>query len=359
VKTKDSDLDETRLKKLCAIDVGGVKLGDIPLSAFELDHAESAMRQLPEDAKRPATRRQYAQLIHRVLQLAVYPCRVIKVNPLPKGFMPKIGKPPGFSFLYPEEEARMARHAAIPLPYRMLWGFLAREGTRSGEAVTLRIGVEVDLVRGVISLDQNKTDDARAWAMDPGVLEALQRWIKLRGAKKGDLLFTDDEGRPLQNDRLAERLRGHLMSAGVDREELHAAGVNRSQFRVHDLRGTFVTLALANGKTESWVQDRTGHTTSAMINRYRRAARSATELALGALVAFDQAVPELSIPRDGPSGENPGHEKPSQLNEIARQAEVAELADAADSKSVVLIRRVGSTPTFGTAGKWLDRHCSV
>jgi hypothetical protein len=33
---------------------------------------------------------------------------------------------------------------------------------------------------------------------------------------------------------------------------------------------------------------------------------------------------------------------------------VAELADAADSKSVVLNRRVGSTPTFGTAHKKLD-----
>jgi integrase len=36
---------------------------------------------------------------------------------------------------------------------------------------------------------------------------------------------------------------------------------NRAQFRAHDLRGTFVTLALANGKSETWVADRTGHTT--------------------------------------------------------------------------------------------------
>jgi hypothetical protein len=28
--------------------------------------------------------------------------------------------------------------------------------------------------------------------------------------------------------------------------------------RVHDLRGTFVTLALADGKSESWVADRAG-----------------------------------------------------------------------------------------------------
>ena len=301
VKTKDSDLDEARLKKLCALDVGGIKLGDIPLDQFALDHAESAMRQLPKEAKRPATRRQYAQLIHRVLQLAVYPCRVIKVNPLPKGFMPKIGKPPGYSFLYPEEDSALLSHRDTPLPYRMLWGFLDREGMRSGEAISLRIGVEVDLVRGVVSLDQNKTDDARAWALDPGVAEALRRWVEQRRAKKGDLLFHDEEGLALENDKLAELLRSHLRAAGVEREELFIPGVNRGQLRCHDLRGTFITISLANGKTESWVQDRTGHTTSAMINRYRRAARSATELGLGALVPLSQAVPELSSPSDGPS----------------------------------------------------------
>jgi hypothetical protein len=37
----------------------------------------------------------------------------------------------------------------------------------------------------------------------------------------------------------------------------------------------------ANGKTEAWIADRTGHTTSAMINRYRRAARTHSELGQG------------------------------------------------------------------------------
>jgi integrase len=68
--------------------------------------------------------------------------------------------------------------------------------------------------------------------------------------------------------------------------------------RVHDLRGTFVTLSLANGRTETWVQDRTGHTPSAMLNRYRRAARSATELGLGPLRPLQLALPELRLPSD-------------------------------------------------------------
>ena len=38
--------------------------------------------------------------------------------------------------------------------------------------------------------------------------------------------------------------------------------------------------------------DRTAHTTSAMLNRYRRAARSASELGLGSLPPLLHAIPE-------------------------------------------------------------------
>ena len=196
--------------------------------------------------------------------------------------------------------ANLLHFRSYTVEYRILWRFLAREGTRISEASGLRVGLEVELTRGVISLDKNKTDDARAWAMDPGVVAALRKWVETRLAKRGDLLFTDEYGRPFEKDKLAERLRLQLRKAGVDREELFVAGVNRGPLRVHDLRGTFVTLSLANGRTESWVQDRTGHTTSAMINRYRMAARSATELGLGPLAPICVALPELDSPRDCP-----------------------------------------------------------
>jgi len=83
-------------------------------------------------------------------------------------------------------------------------------------------------------------------------------------------------------------------NSSATRAELHHDGVNRRKLRVHDLRATFVTLSLANGRTETWVADRTGHRSSQMINRYRRAARSAAELGLGGLVPLDVAIPELS-----------------------------------------------------------------
>jgi integrase len=45
----------------------------------------------------------------------------------------------------------------------------------------------------------------------------------------------------------------------VERYELFNAGEHTGKLRAHDLRGTFVTLGLANGKTETWISDRTGH----------------------------------------------------------------------------------------------------
>ena len=293
VKGKDGAQDASRLAKLCAIDVGGIALGDVPLAHFTIDHAERAMAQLPGSAKRPGSRRQYVQVLHRVLVLAVYPCRLIPANPLPKGFVPKSGKPPAYPYLYPaEDEALMGGAGKVPLSRRVLFGFLAREGCRIGEAAALTFA-DLDLERGAVTLDENKTDDARAWALDPGVVVALRAWRAQRGAESTDRVFVDEHGRPLPSESLADVLRADLQAVGVDRKELLTAGTNRQPLRVHDLRGTFITLSLANGKTETWVADRTGHTSSNMINRYRRAARSAGELELGPLLPLEQVVPEL------------------------------------------------------------------
>ena len=103
-------------------------------------------------------------------------------------------------------------------------------------------------------------------------------------------------GRPLYTLHLADELRADLKAAGVTRPALFERSDTRRPLRVHDLRATFVTVSLANGKTETWVADRTGHRSSAMINRYRRAARTWAELALGPLTALDEAIPELSLP---------------------------------------------------------------
>ena len=289
-----------------------LSIGDVPLKAFTIDEAERAMRALPERATAPATRRGYAQLISRVLALAVYPLRIITASPIPKGFVPKLGAGKAKVYLYPAEDAQLMACGAVPLPSRILYGVLAREGMRAGEAIDLA-WKHVDLARGLLRLDNNKTDDARAWTLDPGVVRALVAWRKLTpNPEDSSRVFVEDNGASFRGVHHATVFRQiHLKAAKIDRPELFERGKNRLPIRVHDLRATFVTLSLANGKTESWVSDRTGHKSTLMINRYRRTARQASELGLGALAPLDLAIPELAElapptpPTEGPTEGTP------------------------------------------------------
>lgn len=262
-------------------------VGHVPIHEFTVDHAEAVMRSLPPQLT-TASRRHVAQVMHRVLGLAVYPARLREANCLPKGFLPSAKSSLAFSCLYPSEDAALLRCAEVPLEYRVLWGFLAREGMRVSEAERLTLGA-LDLERGAIALDENKTKQPRAWALDPGVTRALASWTAMRDSPdSNDPVFSV----PMR--RLAEDLRNHLVVAGIDRPTLFERSPTRQPIRAHDLRATMVTVSLANGRSETWVADRTGHCSSQMINRYRRAARSMAELNLGPLLPLDEAIPELS-----------------------------------------------------------------
>jgi len=264
-------------------------IGDVPVKAFSIADAELAMASLPKGLA-SATRRQYAQVMARALALAVYPLKLIPASPLPRGFLPKVRRTKATAWLYPSEDAKLLACADVPLARRVLYGFLAREGLRCGEALGMR-WKDLDLARGVVRLDANKTDDPRAWMLAPGVATALKRYGEMTA---GDLTFA-----VLNELRLAEAFRADLKRAGVDRVELFERSKTRQPIRVHDLRATFVTLSLAAGKSETWVSDRTGHRSSVMINGYRRGARTAAELALGELAPLDVAVPELDHPTTG------------------------------------------------------------
>ncbi|MEZ4308043.1 MAG: winged helix-turn-helix domain-containing protein [Polyangiaceae bacterium] len=275
--------------------------GDIPVARFTLDHAEEIMRRIPSD-RSPRTRRQIAQTIHRLIVLAVYPLRLLAANPLPRGFLPKLGPAKAKSYLYPDEDRKLLACTVIVLVRRVLYGFLAREGMRASEAASLTWN-DLDLDRGAVRLDTNKTDDPRAWSLRRDVLRALLAWREMeRTAGRGrdaDRVF------PVTLACAATRFRENLKRAEITRPELFERSKARQPIRVHDLRATFVTIALANGKNEAWIQDRTGHRSSAMINLYRRVARHVAELDLGDLAPLDAAIPEIAAALGTPPGSTP------------------------------------------------------
>jgi len=177
---------------------------------------------------------------------------------------------------------------------------------RLDEALQLRWS-DLDLDRGAVKLDENKADDPRAWALQPGVARALSQFRgKLRpSAGANDSVFLDSRGMPFSASGalgLPAALRDHLMTLGLHKErpELFTTTKARQRMSVHDLRGTFATIGLANGRSEAWISDRTGHRSSVMIARYKRTARTFAELQTGDLAPLDAAIPELVIAHDCP-----------------------------------------------------------
>jgi hypothetical protein len=99
-----------------------------------LDDCEHIMRTIPESAAR--SRCHIAGTIARIFRMAVYPLRFVEQSPIPPGFSRKSAARRAYAYLYPDEDRRLLGCSAVPLAYRLLWGFLVREGTRESEALS-------------------------------------------------------------------------------------------------------------------------------------------------------------------------------------------------------------------------------
>lgn len=97
------------------------------------------------------------------------------------------------AYLYPAEDAKLLACPKVTLERRVLYGFLAREGMRFGEATAMR-WCDLDLTLGVVTLDRNKTNDPRSWKLSPGVKEALEKF-KPKEVDEEALVFPVDNPR--------------------------------------------------------------------------------------------------------------------------------------------------------------------
>ncbi len=281
-------------------------VGDVALVDFTIDHADEIMRRLDAVRRKRAGRdvraldaggrRQYSQLVARLLKLAAYPARIIKASPLPGGWLPRNPNNKAKGLLYPDEEGMIMGCQTLALHDRAFFGFLARTGLRVDEGASLSVK-DVDLDRGIVTMDENKTDDPRAPMYGPDLMIGLRLYKRMlrTGAGPDDPFFVRPDGARYRVSGLAKFYRERFVKiAGVDRPELYTRTKTRIPIRVHDLRGFFITYSLAGGATETWVMDRTGHRSSAMVNRYRRVARTVTEAGLDAPTPLHQAIPEFA-----------------------------------------------------------------
>jgi integrase len=278
----------------------GMRIGEIPLTRFTVEHADFVLAQptLPE-----ASVYHLASLIRRICNLAVVPAKLLKQSPLPSKWAPGPNPQKEKSYLFPREEALLLALKEVPLVRRLLYGFMNREGPRKENAVTIawdQLTLEgIPDGGGHVVLDLTKNGRGGSWALDPGTAEALRRWQTICPSKTyvfpaGAVPAHRKKERPMYVDKLADQLRRDLKKAGVVRPKLFEKSKHRMNLRAHDLRGTFVTLSLANGRTEAWVATRTGHRSTLMIARYRTQATTAEELSLGKLAPLHLAIPELA-----------------------------------------------------------------
>jgi integrase len=150
-----------------------------------------------------------------------------------------------------------------------MWFLLLTTGMRRGEVVGLRWadidldGEVLSVSRAIASVDgvametEPKTAKGRrAIALDPATVDALRRHRERQAAERdlvGDgwtdsgAVFTYPDGRTLHPDHVMVTFRRLVTGAGLP------------LIRLHDLRHTAATLALAAGVHPKVVQERLGH----------------------------------------------------------------------------------------------------
>lgn len=291
VRAKDWSDDASRLRKYVYKLVGGV-----PVTAFTFEHAARVMADLPATMQRDANRRHVAQVMGRLMHLAVFPGRLIATSPLPRGWLPKIKDRLHYTCLFPREEKELLQASAIPGVFRLFCGVLNREGMRLSELLDSTWD-QWNLTEGTFSVRKTKTGDPRMWAVRPDVAIAMRLWKEHAGAARpfagidALILAKGGKGKGLPDrTKLAGTFRAALKAAGVDRVELFTTTEHTGKLRAHDMRATFVTTSLAEGKSDTWIRDRTAHKSTSMIDRYRRAARQFAELNLGSLADLADAL---------------------------------------------------------------------
>ena len=304
--------------------VGPKLLRDVTLDDYQRALREAdARRTLKARKLSPSTRRQIGQVMRHVLELAVYPARILTTNPVPANALPKRRPPPARQFVYPDEDALVLRDTTTELGARLLVGFLHRLGLRRADVLGGAIdevdeaardeGDElgdvppltwrrVDLRRGYILPDRNKTSDASLIPIEADVARALAVWKRVTKASgPDDPVFTTPAGTAIAPREATTIYRAAvkraLVAADCDRPELWTPARGQRGLRLHDARASMVTIALLNGRTEDWVRRRSKHKSSA-IEAYRRDLGTYRELTLGDWVPLDSGIPEIAAALD-------------------------------------------------------------
>jgi integrase len=271
-------------------------VGNTPVTQMTKRQFSSVYHELGRKGLRDETRVYIWKLMYRVMQLAHDPLELLPSNPIPRGKKPAIEDHRRTPALLPEDDEQLLGCQAVSIHNRMLYGFLAREGMRRGEALKLQW---CDVTAAVLNAFSQKTgkESARMWQHDTHAALVAYKARYCPDAGPADYVFA-------RAQHMSEVFRTALKHAGVfaRRPELAMHSRERGerrQIRLHDLRRLFITLAVASDKSDAWIRTRTGHTSSRMIVHYTDLADMHRSRGRVTLVAMHVSIPELLTPLSG------------------------------------------------------------
>lgn len=286
--------DAYRLKRYVYPVLGDKPVADITETDIERIMREAESRARPLEGKRhlsAATRFQLYQCMRRLFDLAVRPGRLRETSPVPDYLRPLKGKPKLYGFIYPAEMLALLKCRTIPLGRRVLYALAVYTGLRKSSLLALT-WAGIDFENGTLTSLKSKTGLPQLFEVPESLLEVLARWFEQCGRPARKVRVV--QGVEVRAEREAQALRDDLKAAGVEREALVGEkAYNEQPLRFHDLRATFVTWAMREGKGDGWISDRTGHLTPEMRSRYARFARTLHDLRYDPFPSLIGAVPEL------------------------------------------------------------------
>lgn len=152
-------------------------------------------------------------------------------------------------------------------------------GWRCSEVVSLDLADVRFVPEGMLLwLAKSKTDQqgrGRAVGVDYGrrmltcPVEALKRWLEVRGCWAGALFTSFDRGRRVTRRRLNPDGGRRAVKAGLE-----LIGEDAGPFGAHSLRAGMITASAENGASETAIMQRTGHQCYGTLRRYVRPARA-------------------------------------------------------------------------------------
>jgi len=280
------------------------KLGKTPLRKLTGAQINGLYAMLRQDGKvcgsgglSPNSVRRVHATLHRALRDAVR-WGYLGRNPVDSADPPKIGSDQrGEMKTWSAKELKKFLDATKGSTLYPLWHTMALTGLRRGEALALR-WEDIDLKNGRISVRrshvplgmkvivaQPKTRrGTRVVSIDPGTVAVLKKRLRQQREERlawegawedTGLVFARENGSLIHPERVTKSFASAVKKAAVP------------AIRLHDLRHTHATLALAAGIHPKIVSERLGHATvSLTLDVYSHAIPALSEEAAGVIAAL-------------------------------------------------------------------------